>query len=77
MYLQVDVPLVQQVSQVSGHAPRYDLQLIWLSFAGLQPVQVQHVLLTVGQLVNTRKSHQGEREAGLLTQELAWRSTTS
>lgn len=76
-YLHVNIPLVQQVSQVGGHAPRHDLQLIQLSLTGLQPVQVQDVLLAVGQLVNTRKSRQGGREAGLLTGELVWRSCTS
>lgn len=46
------VPLVQQMSEVRGHVPRYGLQLIWVHLTGLQPLQIQHVLLTVGQLVN-------------------------
>ena len=53
------VPLVQQVSKVSGHVPRRSLQLLWVNLSGLQPLQVQHVLLTVGQLVNTGGNNQG------------------
>lgn len=56
------VPLVQQVSEVHGHVPRCSLQLVWVHLPGLQPLQIQHVLLTVGQLVNTGRDSQGGRK---------------
>lgn len=48
------VPLVQQPSEMRGHGRGRSLQLIWLHLAGLQPLQVQHIVLTVGQLVKPR-----------------------
>lgn len=59
MYLEVGVPLVQKMSEVRGHVPRHSLQLIWVYLTGLQPLQIQDVLLTVGQLINMRKDCQG------------------
>ena len=53
------VPLVQQELEVCGHIPRYGLHLIWVHLTGLQPLQIQHVLLTVGQLVNVGRDSQG------------------
>lgn len=49
------VPLVQQMSEVRGHVPRHSLQLIRVHLTGLQPLQIQDVLLTVGQLTKTRR----------------------
>lgn len=56
------VPLVEQASEVSGHVSRYSLQHIWVHLTGLQPLQVQHILLTVGQLVNMGRASQGNWE---------------
>lgn len=56
------VPLVQQLAEVCGHVPCHSLQLIWMHLAGLQPLQIQDVLLTVGQLVSTREDRQGSRK---------------
>lgn len=52
------VPLVQQLAEVRGHVPCHSLQLIWVHLTGLQPLQIQDVLLTVGQLVSTREGCQ-------------------
>lgn len=46
------------MSEVRGHDPRCSLQLIWVHLTGLQPLQIQHVLLTVGQLVNAARDSQ-------------------
>lgn len=51
-YLQMGVPLVQHVSEVCGHVPRYGLRLLWVHLTGLQPLQIQDVFLRVGQLAN-------------------------
>lgn len=56
------VSLVQHMSEVRGHVPRYGLELLWVHLAGLQPLQIQHVLLTEGQLVNMGRDSQGSRE---------------
>lgn len=61
-YIQMGVPLVQQVLEVFGHVPCYSLQFIWVHLTGLQPLQVQHILLTVGQLVNMGGECQGTRD---------------
>lgn len=50
MYLELGVPLVQQMSEVRGHVPRNSIQLIRVHLTGLQPLQIQHVLLIVGHL---------------------------
>lgn len=51
-YLQMGVPLVQHVSEVHGHVPRYGLRLLRVHLTGLQPLQIQDVFLRVGQLAN-------------------------
>lgn len=52
LYLKLGVPLFQQMSEVRGHVPRSSIQLIWVHLTGLQPLQIQHVLLIVGHLGN-------------------------
>lgn len=49
------VPLVQHTLQVRGQVPRCDLKVSRVNLAGLQPLQIQHVLLTVGHLVKEEK----------------------
>lgn len=51
-YLQVAVSLIQQVSDVRGHVPYYRLHVIGVHLTRIQPLQIQHILLTVGQLLN-------------------------
>lgn len=52
------VPLVQQMPEVSDHVPRNSLKFLWVQLVGVQPLQVQDVLLTVSQLVNMTEVHQ-------------------
>ena len=56
------VPLLQRKSEVRGHVPRYALELVWVHLAGLQPLQIQHVLLIVGQLGNMGQDSQSGRK---------------
>lgn len=51
-YIQVGVPLVQQAAEVRRHGSCCSLQLVCVHLTGVQPLQIQHVLLTVGQLVD-------------------------
>lgn len=46
------VPLLQQMPEVRHHVPGNSFEFIWVHFIGVQPLQVQDVLLTVSQLIN-------------------------
>lgn len=46
------VPLVQQLPEVRGQVSCQCFDLIWVHFIGVQPLQVQDVLLTVSELTN-------------------------
>lgn len=46
------VPLVQQIPEVRGQVSGQCFHLIWVHFIGVQPLQVQDVLLTVSELIN-------------------------
>lgn len=46
------VPLLQQMLEVHHHVPCKSFEFIWIHFTGVQPLQVQDVLLTVSQLIN-------------------------
>ena len=59
--LQVGVSLLQQLSEVQGHAPGRGLQLLGVEIAGLQPLEVHHTVLAVGQL---GERGEGEPELG-------------
>ena len=59
--LQVGVSLLQQLSEVQGHAPGRGLQLLWVEVAGLQPLEVHHTVLAVGQLGEPGRENQGGR----------------
>lgn len=48
----MSVPLVQQMPEVRNHVPCNSFEFIWVHFIGVQPLQVQDVLLTVSQLIN-------------------------
>lgn len=48
--LQMCISLVQKQSDECGHVPQNRPHLVWVHFIRLQPLQIQHVLLTVGQL---------------------------
>ena len=52
MHLKKCSPLIEQVLEVSGHAPHDRLHLLWVHVSGLQPLQIQHILWTVGQLLH-------------------------
>lgn len=46
------VPLVQQKPDVHGQVSCQRFNLIWVHFIGVQPLQVQDVLLAVSELIN-------------------------
>lgn len=56
LYLQMGVPLVQDVLEVCCHVPHSGLHLLWMNATGPQPLEIQHVLLTVGQLLVMKKT---------------------
>lgn len=57
-YLQMGIPLIQQVSEVCGHVPYCCLHIIGVQLTRLQPLQIQHIVLTVSQLLNTGHDNQ-------------------
>lgn len=46
----MSVPLVQLMPEVHGQVSCQSFDLIWVHFIGVQPLQVQDVLLTVSEL---------------------------
>lgn len=50
------VPLVQQMPKVRHHVPGNSFEFIWVHVIGVQPLQVQDVLLTVSQLIGQDRS---------------------
>lgn len=56
LYLQMGVPLVQGVLEVCCHVPQSGLHLLWVNATGPHPLEIQHVLLTVGQLLVMKKT---------------------
>lgn len=60
--LKKGIPLVEQVLEMCGHTPHNCLHLLWVHISGLQPLQIQHILRTVGQLLHMEEDSQSCRK---------------